>query len=329
MKLKQSLLILVLSTCFITCISARELPGLGIKTQAVQSPIKEETFQTLIIDAALKALGYDTQPILKLEYRDGYAAIANGKATHSTTSWYPIQNSMYKNAGGKSVFYRQGHFIKGASQGYLIDKKTADKYNIDNIEDLKDPDIAKLFDSNNDGKADMVGCQKGWGCADVIEHQLDTFGLRDSISHVQGTYSELILDTIKRYESGKPIIYYTWTPYWVSGILKPTIDVIWLQVPFSANPNGIDTVLANGKNYGFRINSERIVSNQNFAKANPAAAKLFEVAHISINDVSVENRMIANGEDSDADIQRHANNWIKANKKRFDRWVNTALKVSN
>jgi ABC-type proline/glycine betaine transport system substrate-binding protein len=43
-------------------------------------------------------------------------------------------------------------------------------------------------------------------------------------------------DTITRYKAGKPILYYTWTPYWVSNVLKPGKDVVWLQVPFSACP---------------------------------------------------------------------------------------------
>lgn len=54
--------------------------------------------------------------------------------------------------------------LKAWRQGYLIDKKTADKYHITNIEQLKDPKIAKLFDANNDGKADLTGCNPGWGC---------------------------------------------------------------------------------------------------------------------------------------------------------------------
>lgn len=44
----------------------------------------------------------------------------------------------------------------------------------------------------------------------------------------------MMADTIARYKEGKPVIYYTWTPYWVSDVLKPGKDVVWLQVPFSS-----------------------------------------------------------------------------------------------
>lgn len=60
---------------------------------------------------------------------------------------------MYEAVYGDKKFYREGVFVNGAAQGYLIDKKTADQYKITNIAQLKDPKIAKLFDTNGDGKS--------------------------------------------------------------------------------------------------------------------------------------------------------------------------------
>lgn len=306
---------------------SNEKPGKGIKVQALHSPISEEAFQTMVLNEALSQLGYDVQEIKEVDYGAAYTSIANGDSTYMAVNWFPLHNSMYNNAGGDKVFYREGFYIEGAAQGYLVDKKTADKYNIKNISQFKDPKIVALFDTDNDGKADLTGCQAGWGCEGVIEHQLDAFKLRDLVTHKQGQYAAIISDTIARYNDGESIFYYTWTPYWVSGKLIPGKDVVWLEVPFSANPNGADTVLPNGKNYGFEINSQRIVANKTFAKNNPAAAKLFEVAKLPINDVSAQNMLISNGEDSQKQIRQHALNWIKANKTAFDGWLEAARKV--
>ncbi|MGS9083382.1 glycine betaine ABC transporter substrate-binding protein, partial [Salmonella enterica subsp. enterica serovar Infantis] len=68
----------------------------------------------------------------------------------------PMHDDMYAAAGGDNNFYRVGVFVSGAALGYLIDKKTAEQYNINNIAHLKDPKIAKIFDNNGDGKADMM-----------------------------------------------------------------------------------------------------------------------------------------------------------------------------
>lgn len=310
---------------------AASLPGEGISVQPVQSTVAEETFQTLIVNKAMEALGYEVKPTKEVDYNVGYTSIAEGDATYLAVNWAPLHDDKFKASGGYDKFYRKGEYISGAAQGYLIDKKTAAKYNITNIEQLKDPKIAKLFDANDDGKADLTGCNPGWGCESVIEHQLDAFGLRDTITHNQGNYAAIIADTISRYKKGDSILYYTWTPYWVSGVLVPGKDVVWLEVPFSSLPgnrSNVDTALPNGKNYGFEMNSMKIVANKKFAEENPAAAKLFEIMKLNINDVSAENMMMSQGHNSAKDIEAHANGWIKANQKTFDSWIETAKKAA-
>lgn len=303
---------------------AQSKPGKGVAVKGFHSPIAEEKFQSILINRALSELGYDVQPLQEVEYGAGYSAIAQNDIQWMAVSWDPLHNDMYKNSGGDETFVKQGYYITGAAQGYLVDKGTAEKHNIDTIDDLKDPEIAKLFDASGDGKADLTGCQPGWGCEKVINHQLDAFGLRDTVNHVQGSYAAIISDTITRFKAGEPVVYYTWTPYWVSGVLVPGKDVVWLEVPRSEHPQGIDTKLPNGKNYGFSVNSERIVANREFANANPAAAKLFEVAKLDINAVSAQNKLVADGENTEADINRHADNWIKNNQDIFNSWLAAA-----
>ncbi|WP_148861119.1 glycine betaine/L-proline ABC transporter substrate-binding protein ProX [Marinobacter fonticola] len=324
MTLKHTLTAAILAGGVTMAVQAADMPGEGVTVQGIQSPIAEETFQTMLVNQALRDLGYDVQDIQEVDYSAGYTSVANGDATFMAVNWYPLHNTMYKNAGGDDAFYRQGHYIKGAAQGYLIDKKTAEKHGIDNLEDFKKPEVAKLFDTDGDGKADLTGCQAGWGCEGVIEHQLDAFELRDSITHKQGQYAAIISDTITRYENGESVFYYTWTPYWVSGILVPGQDVVWLEVPYSANPNGADTELPNGKNYGFEINSERIVANKAWADENPAAAKLFEVMAVSVNDVSAQNMKIRDGEDSQEEIMAHTKAWIKNHQDTYNGWLDAA-----
>lgn len=165
----------------------------------------------------------------------------------------------------------------------------------------------------------------------MIEEQLTAYKLRDTVTHQQGNYAAIIADTISRYQNGEPIVYYTWTPYWVSGVLVPGKDVVWLEVPFSALPGerkDVDTTLPNGKNYGFEMNSMRIVANKKFAEENPAAAKLFEIIKLNINDVSAQNMIMSKGKNSAADIEAHANGWIKANQAKFDAWVAEAKKAA-
>ncbi|MGF1911737.1 glycine betaine/L-proline ABC transporter substrate-binding protein ProX [Vibrio kasasachensis] len=310
---------------------AAKLPGEGIAVQPVQSTVAEETFQTLIVNKALEALGYDVSETKEVDYNVGYTSIAKGDATFLAVGWFPLHAEKYTMAGGDDSFSREGQYISGAAQGYLVDKKTADKYGITNIGQLSDPKIAKLFDTDGDGKADLTGCTPGWGCEMVIEEQLTAYKLRDTVTHQQGNYAAIIADTISRYQNGESIVYYTWTPYWVSGVLIPGKDVVWLEVPFSALPgerSDVDTTLPNGKNYGFEMNSMRIVANKQFTDENPAAAKLFEIIKVDINDVSAQNMIMSKGKNSAADIEAHANGWIKANQALFNSWISEAKKAA-
>lgn len=325
---KTALFAAVLTTFAATHVSAADLPGKDITVKPLQSTIAEETFQTLIVSRALEKLGYSVEKPGEVDYNVAYTTIAAGDATFVATNWQPLHDDMYKAAGGDSKFYREGTYVGGAAQGYLIDKKTAEKYHITNIEQLKDPKIAKLFDSNGDGKADMTGCTPGWGCEAVINHQNSAFGLADTVTANMGNYSAMVADTLARFKQGKPILYYTWTPYWLSDVLKPGRDVVWLQVPFSSLPgeqSKVDTKLANGANYGFPVNTMHIVANRAWAEKNPAAAKLFAEMKLPIKDINAENAAMRAGQASEADINHHVDGWIKGHQAEFDKWINDAL----
>ena len=319
------------ATAFATLVStstfAADLPGKGITVQPVQSTISEESFQTLLVSRALEKLGYTVDKPSEVDYNVAYTSIAAGDTTFIATNWQPLHDDMYAAAGGDNKFYRKGVYVSGAAQGYLIDKKTAEQYHITSIDQLKDPQIAKLFDTNNDGKADLTGCTPGWGCEAVINHQIDAYGLSKTVTHNQGNYAAMMADTIARFKKGQPILYYTWTPYWVSGVLRPGQEVVWLEVPFSSLPGEqakLDTKLPNGKNFGFVLNSQHVLVNKGFAAKNPVAARLFETMQLPVGDINAQNLRMRNGEDKPADIARHVDGWIKAHQKTFDAWIETA-----
>ena len=321
---KTALLAAVLTTLAGAQAAAADLPGSGVVVKPIQSTISEETFQTLLVSRALEKLGYSVEKPSEVDYNVGYTSIASGDATFTAVNWQPLHDDMYNAAGGDKVFYRQGTYVTGAAQGYLIDKKTAQKYHITHIDQLKDEKLAQLFDTNGDGKADMTGCTPGWGCEAVILHQNKAFGLSQTVEPNMGNYAAMMADTIARYKQGKPILYYTWTPYWISDVLVPGRDVVWLQVPYSSMPGAqkdIDTQLPNGANYGFPVNTMHIVANKAWARKNPAAARLFAAMKLPITDINAQNSRMHQGHSSEQAINAHVDGWIKAHQTLFDQWI--------
>ena len=313
---------------------SQNLPGAGIKVQSAHGSLIEERFQTEIINIGLRELGYDTPEPKQIEYTTMHLALGNGDLDYTGVHWDPGHTDFFNKGGGEEKLEKLGEITPALLQGYQIDKKTADQYNLTNIAQLKDPAIAKLFDSDGDGKANLTGCNSGWGCELTLNHHMKAYGLEDTVEHDQGTYSALIVDTITRYKEGKPVLYYTWTPQWMSAVLKPGEDVVWLEVPFTSLAGAEkdltekDTTYQ-GKNLGFPISSMRVVANKKFLENNPAAKRLFELVSIPVEDINAQNELLKEGEDSLADIRRHAREWIENNQDLFDSWVEEAMKVSD
>lgn len=96
-------------------------------------------------------------PLKAIDYTAKLLAIANGELDYTVTHWEKNHQAFFERSGGEEKLERVGTIIPQMLQGYQIDRKTADKYNITNIEQLQQPEIAKLFDSDGDGKANLVG----------------------------------------------------------------------------------------------------------------------------------------------------------------------------
>lgn len=299
---------------------ANDKPGEGVTVRPVIQPLLEEMFQSRILFHALTDLGYTVAEPMEATAQTAHLAVGSGDADLFPSSWHTLHEPFVQEAGADKVS-KVGTLVDGALQGYLIDKASYDA-GVNNLGDLKDPAVAAKFDADGDGKADLAGCVPGWGCERVIEHQLTEYGLRDTVTHNQGEYNAIIADTIARQQNGQPVFYYTWTPYWVSGALVPGKDVEWLDVPYTSLPDGATGQTEfEGKNLGFAVDAIGVVASKDFLTANPAAAKLFEVAKISINDVSAENKLISEGEDSSDAIDKHVADWIAANQATYDGWL--------
>jgi glycine betaine/proline transport system substrate-binding protein len=308
---------------------AQDTPGEGVTVRPILPTQIEEHFQHKILFRALEDLGYAIADPNEAEYQTIHLALGVGDADFTAVSWHTLHDPFFQEAGGDAVLSRVGTYIEGALQGYLVDKASYDS-GITDLGMLKDPAVAAKFDADGDGKADLAGCIPGWGCERVIETGLDAYELRETVAHNQGAYQAMIADVMARNANGQPVIYYTWTPYWVSGVLVPGRDVEWLSVPFTALPDGATGETEfNGKNLGFAVDNIGIVARNDFLAANPAAAKLFEVAKLDINDISAQNKLITDGENTEEAIDGHVAAWIAANQATYDGWLAEARAAAN
>lgn len=305
------------------------LSGKAVTIRSGHSSWVEESFQTHVVNLGLETLGYKTASVKELEYAAIYLALANEDLDYSVVYYQPGHEQFFENAGGEEKLIGLGLLIPSAIQGYLIDKKTADEYGISNIDQFQNPEIAKLFDSDGDGKANLTGCNLGWNCESGIDHHIEAYGLQDTVEQDRGSYTALLADTITRYQQGEPILYYAYNPHWVFALLKLDEDVIWLEVPFTSSQDYIiglteEETTLNGKNLGFSRPSQKVIANQKFIAENPVAKRWFELVQISLEDMNQASLRIKEGENTPEDMRRLAEDWVSENQEQFDRWIEEA-----
>ncbi len=291
-------------------------------------------FQAEVYAQLLAELGYDVADLDTLSPEEFYPALNDGEYDVWANGWFPLHMSDV--AERQNIELIGSQVRGGALQGYLIDQQTAQAEGITNLSALQDPAVAALFDSDGNGKANLIGCNVGWGCEAVIEHHLDVYELRETVEHVQGEYADLMQDGIERYESGEPLLFYTWTPNWPLNELTPGEDVQWLEVPFSSLPSGnaaeeeltlvpdIAGCASNPCNLGYPLNDIRVAANDAFLSANPSARRLLQLVQIPLADINTQNSTMFFGEDSPEDIRRQAETWISDNRQQVNAWLDEA-----
>ena len=332
--------VVMLTFCATGALAYQEMPGKGVAVQPARCTWNTGFFHETLVRRALSELGYDVKAPKMLQNTMFYTAVAQGSIDFWANSWFPNQYSqMPKNFSEKAQAY--GYVVKaGGLQGYLIDKKHQEQFNITSLEDFKRPEVQKAFDRNGDGKADLYGAPPGWKVAEIMAHHIEVYDLKDHVNFVQADYNALFADVLANYKQGNAVLFYTWAPNWTVYKLQPGKDVMWINVPkidplpeFADNTeqmvaSGITGAVTDPIKLGFVINDIRIVANKQFADDNPAAKKFFEEFSMSVADISAQNAKMRDGEDSMEDIERHATEWIAAHPDKWKGWLEAARQAA-
>ena len=309
-------------------------PGAGKTVQPTRANWDSFWFGAHVLQIGLEKLGYDVKKQKTLTTPPRYAALASGDVDYSSDVVWPNGKSFIDKV--KADIELLGPIMKpGSIQGYLVDRKTAEAHKITSVEDLKRPEIIKLLDADGDGKADLTGCNPGWACEKIINHHMKAYNLEPTVKHLQGEYNVLVGDAVARYKAGKPVLLYAWYPNVATIQMLPGMskDLVWLNVPKTDLPKGMEKVKteiagidgcagnADPCNTGWSATTYFIGVNKAWMAKNPAARKFFEVVKMKLGDRVKQNLAMKNGEDSEADIRRHAEEWIAANKQKFEGWL--------
>ncbi len=338
--MKRMLLVLLMLSLSFPAFAATDKPGQGVKVKPARATWNTGYFQEAIVRAGLKELGYNVAAPKELQNPLFYQSVVLGDVDYWTNGWFPMHNSQIPKSGADRL-EKIGYVVKaGGLQGYLVSKRDVEKYNIKSLDDFKRPEVMKAFDANGDGKADLTACPPGWGCEKVITHHFKVYNLDDYINPIKAGYSASMADALARYKSGEPVFFYTWAPNWTIFKLKPGKDVMWIDVPeiipteaqksavAHMTVSGVKGAVTDPLKAGFVASDIRIVANKKFLSKNPAAKKFFELFSLPLGDINAQNAKMENGEKSQKDIERHAQEWISAHQDKWNSWLDAARKAA-
>lgn len=321
---------------------AAEKPGEGVTVTVGRATWQSAKPVEAVTTLLMEKLGYDVKPPKQMSNPIFYKSLALGDVDYWPNVWWPLHKPQLPEGFEKDASILGNIVNNGALQGFLVDKKTAEKLNIVNLNDFKRPEVIEAFDYDDNGKANLGACPPGWGCEEAIKRMLDTYNLRDYIEPAKPGYSAMFADRLTRYNKGQSVFFYTWTPNYTILKLVPGEDVVWINTPYIHPTNEAQQAVIDSVGVGAMVihnlkggvteyihtgwppGDIKFAANDKFLKNNPAAKKLMEIVRIPMKDLNDMTKKISEGKDTRSDVLGMAESWIQENQDQVLDWLKQA-----
>ena len=163
------------------------------------------------LDAEVEIVGGDEIPL--------FEAMAKGDGAIDIFSdfwsiYLPAQWDRYVGPeSDNSVKVNAGPYL--GTEGVFVPGYVQDEHGITKIEQLTDPEISKLFDTDGDGKGEMWTGAPGWQSVDEWAVKAKSMGFAEHWTHttVETWVMESLLDAA--YKRKRAFIFYHYTPEWI------------------------------------------------------------------------------------------------------------------
>ena len=242
----------------------------------------------------------------------------HGSADVWTDMWMPNQQGPWDKfiEGAGTVAHNQPY--AGTQQMY-VPAYMSDM--ITSFEDLKDPEIAAMFDKDGNGKGEYWAGDASWKSTKIWQVKMKSYGLSELWE------PEIISDaTFKAqlkssYGNQKPIMFYYWTPEWIHAAyeISPLAEPAHTEGCMDLQLDGEDWLEVSKAGCATPDASIYVSYSKSLEQRNPAAAKF--LSQIQLDPATVNQWILQIGRD-EMDPVDVAETWVAENMDVVESWIN-------
>ncbi len=189
---------------------------------------------------------------LEVELQNGtnpivFEAMDKGSMHAHPEVWMPNQQNLHDTyVKDKGTVAANPNGVE-AFQGMCVPKAFADEHNITSIDDLSNPEVAALFDTNGDGKGELWIGAPGWASTNVEKVRAKSYGYDQTFELTESDETLAYANLDNAVKGNKPWVGFCYTPHYVFvlhdlqileeppydaakwNVIQPTDDPAWLE----------------------------------------------------------------------------------------------------
>jgi len=189
---------------------------------------------------------------LEVELQNGtnpvvFEAMDTGAMHVHPEVWLPNQSNLNDKFVNDKQSVRMNPNGVAGDQAMCVTKGTADRTGIVNLSDLTDPDMAKNFDTDNDGRGEIWIGASGWASTNVEKIRAKSYGYDQTMALKEMDESLALAEVDNAVAQDKNIVFFCYTPHHMFAlhelvilkepaydesqwtVIQPTDDPQWLQ----------------------------------------------------------------------------------------------------
>lgn len=199
-------------------------PAPAAPRQPVTVKIQDNTFETNWIENAIvkftveKGYGHKVEEVI-LNTVVGQTALQKGDIDINIELWPGNMQEWWDEEAAKGTVVKLGDIYEGGDQFWVIPRWVAEQHNIKTVEDMKRPEVVKLFPDPEDPKKGVFyNCIIGWQCTEINRAKFKAYGLNQYYNIVSpGSAAALDAALVGPMKKKQPVFGYYWAPTSIYG----------------------------------------------------------------------------------------------------------------